>query len=365
MTGPEPRPWIKQLDVYVGGKSKTDGAVKCVKLSSNESALGTSPKALDAYHAEAKNLHRYPDASYHDLRAALAAKYDIEAEQILCGIGSDEVLKLACRAYLAPGDEVIFPRHSFMMYPIAAASYGGVPVEVDDVDYTANVDNMLAAVTDRTRIVFLANPNNPTGTVLSSGEVERLWRGLPDHVLLVIDGAYAEFIENEDYQDGIALVKKSKNVLMTRTFSKLYGLAALRLGWGYSCPEVAQILDSIRDPFNVPSATQVAGVAAIQDSEFETRARKYNSTWRAYLRAELIALGLDPVPSAANFILIRFPDTARKSAEAANDFLLSHGYILRWLPGQGLQDCLRLTVGTEEENKAVIQLLRDFMEQDT
>ena len=188
---------------------------------------------------------------------------------------------------------------------------------------------------------------------------------MPDHVLLVIDGAYAEFIENEDYQDGIALVKKSKNVLMTRTFSKLYGLAALRLGWGYSCPEVAQILDSIRDPFNVPSATQVAGVAAIQDSEFETRARKYNSTWRAYLRAELIALGLDPVPSAANFILIRFPDTARKSAEAANDFLLSHGYILRWLPGQGLQDCLRLTVGTEEENKAVIQLLRDFMEQDT
>lgn len=363
MSGPEPRPWIKNLDVYVGGKSHAEGVEKTVKLSSNESALGPSPKAMEAYLAEAEKLHRYPDASYHDLRAALADKYDIDASQIVCGIGSDEILKLACRAYLAPGDQVIFPRHSFMMYPIAAASFGGVPVEVDDTDYTANVDNILAAVTDRTRIIFLANPNNPTGTYLAAREVERLWRNIPDNVLLVLDSAYAEFVEEDDYQAGIELVQKSTNVLMTRTFSKLYGLAALRLGWGYACPELASVLDRIRDPFNVPSATQVAGVAAVKDTEFEQKARRHNTQWRDYLKTELTALGLTPIPSVANFILIRFPDDKEKSAEAANEFLLKRGYILRWLPGQGLGHCLRLTVGTETENRDVIRLLKEFIGQ--
>ncbi|MBL4802948.1 MAG: histidinol-phosphate transaminase [Emcibacter sp.] len=363
MSGLKPRPWINELDVYVGGKSHTIGVEKSVKLSSNESALGSSPKAVEAYHAEATSLHRYPDASYHDLREALAEKYDIEASQIVCGVGSDEILKLACRAYLAPGDEVIFPKHSFMMYPIAATSFGGIAVEVDDTDYTANVDNILAALTDRTRIIFLANPNNPTGTYISAAEVERLWQNIPDNVLLVLDGAYADFVVAEDYQAGIELVKKSSNVLMARTFSKLYGLAALRLGWGYACPEVARILDSIRDPFNVPSVTQVAGVAAVKDVDFEKKARAHNIQWLNYLRTELISMGLDPIPSVANFILIRFPSAQGATAEAANDFLLKRGYILRWLPGQGLGDCLRLTVGTEEQNRAVIQLLKEFMGQ--
>jgi len=363
MTGLIPRPWITQLDVYVGGKSQTEGIDKSVKLSSNESALGASPKAIEAYLAEADTLHRYPDAAYRDLRAALSEKYDIEPQQIICGIGSDEILKLACRAYLAPGDEVIFSKHSFMMYPIAATSFGGIPVEVDDTDYTANVDNILAAITDKTKIIFLANPNNPTGTYLPVAQVERLWQSLPGHILLVLDSAYGEFVTNDDYQAGIELVKKSQNVLMTRTFSKLYGLAALRLGWGYACPEMASILDRIRDPFNVPSPTQVAGIAALKDSDFEEKAKAHNATWRAYLTEELTAMGLDPIPSAANFILISFPDEEKFSAGAANDFLLKRGYILRWLPNHGLDHCLRLTVGTAEQNQAVIRLLQEFLGQ--
>ncbi|MBL4612197.1 MAG: histidinol-phosphate transaminase [Emcibacter sp.] len=363
MSGLKPRPWINKLDVYVGGKSQTDGVDVSVKLSSNESALGASPKAVEAYLDEAETLHRYPDASHHDLREALAEKHDIEAEQIVCGIGSDEILKLACRAYLAPGDEVIFPKHSFMMYPIVTTGFGGLSVEVDDTDYTANVDNILAALTDRTRIIFLANPNNPTGTYLPSAEVDRLWQNIPENVLLVLDSAYADFVENDDYQAGIELVKKSRNVLMTRTFSKLYGLAALRLGWGYACPEVASILNRIRDPFNIPSVTLVAGVAAVKDVDFENKARGHNIKWLDYLRTELTAMELAPIPSVANFILIRFPDTKVKTAEAANDFLLKRGYILRWLPGQGLGDCLRLTIGTEAQNQTVIGLLKEFMEQ--
>ena len=362
MTGPEPRPWIKELDVYVGGKSHTDGIEKTVKLSSNESALGPSPMAQQAYLDEVSRLHRYPDAIYHDLREALAEKHKIETWQIVCGIGSDEILKLACRAYLAPGDEVIFSRHSFMMYPIAATTFGGVPVEVEDTDYTSNVDNILAAITERTRIIFIANPNNPTGTYLARDEVERLWQNIPDHILLILDAAYAEFVDKADFEAGIELVRKSKNVLMTRTFSKLYGLAALRLGWGYACPEIAATLDRIRDPFNVPSATQKAGTAAVRDSKFEAKAQTHNNTELAYLRKELLALGLDPVPSVANFILIRFPGQGGKTAEAANIFLLKKGIILRWLPGQGLGDCLRLTVGTEQENQQVIHLLKEFLE---
>ncbi len=363
MNGLIPRPWINKLDVYEGGKSQAKDIAEPIKLSSNESALGPSPKAVAAYIAEADKLHRYPDAVYHDLRVALSERHNINPEQIICGVGSDEILKLACRAYLAPGDEVIYSKHSFMMYPIATTSFGGIPVEVDDTDYTANVENILAAITERTRIIFLANPNNPTGTYISAEQVDYLWQNIPDNILLVLDCAYAEFVSEDDYQAGIELVQKSTNVLMTRTFSKLYGLAALRLGWGYTCPEVASILDRIRDPFNVPAPTQVAGVAAIKDVQFEEKAFTHNAQELAYLRAELKAIGLEPLPSVANFILIRFPEQKHKSASAANDFLLEHGYILRWLPKHDLDDCLRLTVGTRGQNKAVIGLLKEFLEQ--
>lgn len=360
MTGMKPRPWLKNLEAYVGGKSKLDGAQKVVKLSSNESALGPSPAAMDAYRAEAATLHRYPDGSYHDLRAALAGKYALDPARIVCGVGSDEILKLACRAYVAPGDEVIYSRFGFMMYPIAAKSVGGVPVEAADKDYTSDVDQILSAVTDRSRIIFLANPNNPTGTYVPAAEIERLHNNIPDNVLLVLDAAYAEFVEQDDYDAGLELASRAKNVLMTRTFSKLYGLAALRLGWGYACADVAATLDNIRDPFNVPSPAQTAGVAALQDVDFERNAVAFNTQWLGWLSENIAALGLHVVPSVANFILIRFPSGV-KSAEAANDFLLKKGYILRWLPAQGLGDCLRLSVGTEEENRDVVTLLKEFM----
>ncbi len=360
MTGLVPRPWIETLDIYVGGKSKTAGVKNAVKLSSNESALGPSPKALDAYAKAAASLHRYPDSSYRKLREAIAEKHRLDPERIVCGIGSDEILKLACRAYLAPGDEVIYSRHGFMMYPIAAKSVGAVPVEAEDKEYTADVDNILARVTERTRIVFLANPNNPTGTYLPRTEVERLWRGLPDHVLLVLDAAYAEFVEAADYEAGIDLAGRAENVMMTRTFSKLYGLAALRLGWGYGNEKIIATLNRLRDPFNVPTPTEQAGIAALKDTVFEHQAIEHNRHWRNWLEEELQGLGLEVVPSVANFLLIRFPEGER-NAQAANEFLLKNGYILRWLPEQGLGDCLRLTVGREEENRAVAALLKKFM----
>lgn len=360
MNGPKTHSWIEDLDVYVTGKSKTRAHARPVKLSANESALGPSPMAMEAYRNEAENLHRYPDPAYHDLRAALAEKYSIEKNNIVCGVGSDEILKLACRAYLSPGDEAIFVAHSFLMYPIAITSIGGVPVEVEDENFTANVDNILAAITDKTKIIFIANPNNPTGTYISNDDIERLWQNIPDHILLVLDAAYAEFIDQEDYDAGIKMVEKSKNVLMTRTFSKLYGLAALRLGWGYACKEVSETLDKIRDPFNVPSSAQVAGVAALQDTEFEEKAFNHAKKWREWLSNELNALGLNVIPSYTNFVLFEFTDSD-KSALSANEYLLSRGYILRYYSGQGLHNFLRLTVGTEKENKDVIRLLKEFL----
>ncbi|MAU40844.1 MAG: histidinol-phosphate transaminase [Kordiimonas sp.] len=361
MQGPTPRPWIDTLGIYQGGKSKIAGIDRAIKLSSNESALGPSPKAMAAYREEATQLHRYPDPIYHDLRAALAQKYDLDPGRIVCGLGSDEILKNLCRAYAAPSDEVIYSRYGFMMYPIAAQAVGAVPVEADDDNFVAHVDSLLAAVTDKTRIVFLANPNNPTGTYLSAQELDRLHAGLPTNVILVIDSAYAEYVNFDDYDAGLELVAKAPNVVMTRTFSKLYGLGSLRIGWGYAQSEIAAVLDKIRDPFNVSGPAQKAAIAALQDHEFEEKALAHNSYWRRWLSDELTALGLTVIPSAANFVLVRFADTTI-SAEQANNYLMQKGYILRWLPGQGLADCLRMTVGLQEENEAVIGHLKELMQ---
>ena len=361
MSGPKTHNWIEKLDVYVTGKSKANSEKPPVKLSANESALGPSPKAMAAYKNAAEDLHRYPDPAYQELRLTLAHKYKIDQKRIVCGVGSDEILKLVCRAYLKPGDEAVFVAHSFSMYPIAVISVGGIPIEVDDVDYTANVDNILASVNEKTKIIFIANPNNPTGTYLPNNEIERLWKNIPDSVLLVLDAAYAEFINEEDYDAGISLVEKSQNVIMTRTFSKLYGLAALRLGWGYSCNEISETLDKIRDPFNVPSSAQIAGIEALKDTEFEKLAFDHNQKWRKWLMSELNTLGFTVIPSHTNFILFKFKDEI-KTAKVANDFLLSHGFILRYYNGQGLEKFLRLSVGTETENKEVISLLKEFME---
>ncbi|MEZ5757547.1 MAG: histidinol-phosphate transaminase [Emcibacteraceae bacterium] len=361
MSGPKTHSWIDDLEIYIAGKAKVDNVKNIHKLSANESALGPSPKAMEAYRNAAGELHRYPDPAYYDLREALAQKHNIKAENIVCGVGSDEILKLACRAYLSPGDHALYVAHSFSMYPIAIKAMGAKAIEVEDIKYTANVDNILSSLNDKTRIIFIANPNNPTGTYLPRSEIERLWKTIPDDVLLVLDAAYAEFVCADDYDAGIDLVEKSENILMTRTFSKLYGLAALRLGWGYSNAKIAETLNKLRDPFNVPSSAQIAGIAALKDTEFETKAIAFNKKWRNWLSAEISSLGLHVIPSATNFILFRFDDN-EKSAAAANDYLMKNGYILRYYKGQGLEKFLRLTVGTEEENREIIKLLGKFLD---
>ncbi len=361
MSGPKTHPWIEKLGVYSAGKSKAAGTAKPVKLSANESALGPSPLAMDAYRNEAPNLFRYPDPVYADLRAALADKYDLEASRIVCGVGSDELLKTACRAYLGPGDEALFVAHSFSMYPIAIKSVGAAAIEVPDVDYKADVDKILTAVTERTKLIFIANPNNPTGTYISRRDVKRLIENISSNILLVYDAAYAEFMDQDDYTDGIELVEHHENVFVTRTFSKLYGLAALRLGWGYAPKNVAETLDKCRDPFNVPSSAQAAGVAALKDTEFEQKVISHTAQWRDWLSTELSSLGLTVIPSVTNFILFRFDDE-NKSAASANEFLTKRGYILRYYSGQGLDKFLRLTIGTADENEEVIKLLKEFLE---
>ncbi len=362
MAGPVPHSWLDFLDVYEGGRSKAaPGVQTVVKLSSNETPFGPSPKALEAYAASAATIHRYPDATAADLKAAIADLTGLDPQRMVCGLGSDEVLKLVCRAYAGPGDEVIYSRYGFMMYPIAARSVGATPVEAPDNNFVADVDQILAAVTANTKVVFLANPNNPTGTYLPRAEVIRLVSGLPSSVVLVLDAAYAEYADAGDYTAGEDLVDQYPNIVVTRTFSKIYGLAALRLGWGYGSADVISMLDRLRDPFNLPTPTQKAGIAAVLDQAWVDDARSHNTKERARVTASLTALGLNVVPSQANFILIRFTRDGNRMAEAANDYLLKHGYILRWLPKQGLGDCLRLTIGLTEENDAVIALLRDFL----
>ena len=362
MTGPEPHSWVHNLDVYVGGKSKVSGAKQVIKLSSNESPFGPCQKAVDAYIHAADSLRRYPDGASLDLREAIGAAHGLDPAQIICGLGSDEILKLACRAYAGPGDEVIYSRYGFMMYPIAARAVGATPVEAPDQDFVADVDAILDRVTDRTQIIFLANPNNPTGTYMPKEEVERLARNLPETVLLVLDAAYAEYVERADYEAGDKLVDAFPNIIMTRTFSKLYGLAALRLGWGYSTPGIISTLNRLRDPFNVTTSAQMAGAAALTDHRFVDQARAHNNRWLPLLTERLEDMGLKVVPSVTNFVLIRFPEKHGITAEGANNHLTANGVILRWLPGQGLGNCLRMTVGLGEENERALDLLKDFIE---
>ncbi len=356
-----PRPGILDIEPYKPGKSKATGNVPPIKLSSNESAIGSSPKAIEAYHAAADALFRYPPGDPVDLREAIGRKEGLDGGRIILGAGSDELLQLLCRAYAGPGDEVLYHEYGFVIYPLAALSAGATPVTAPEVNMTANVDTLLAAVTENTRIVFIANPSNPTGTYLPIKEIERLHAGLPETVLLVIDGAYAEFCQKEDYAVGLDLVERAQNVVVTRTFSKLYGLAGVRLGWAYGPKDVIDVLNRIRGPFNVGSPALAAGMAAIHDTDFIERALAHNEEWLPWLEKEVAALGLDVTPSATNFILIHFPKEKGHDAAAANDYLMARGYILRKLDEYGLPDCLRCTVGLEHQNKGFVAALRDFV----
>lgn len=354
-----PRPGIMDIAAYVGGESSLAGHERVIKLSSNENPLGPSPKAVEAYRAMADRLHEYPDGGASRLRAAIGRRYGIDAGRIVCGAGSDELLGQLARAYAGPGDEVIFTEHGFLMYPIVTKSVGATPVVVRERDLSTDIDAILDAVTPRTRIVFLANPNNPTGTYVTAEEIDRLRGALPADVLLVIDAAYAEYVTRNDYEPGIRLVEAHDNVVMTRTFSKIYGLAALRLGWAYCPPAVADVLNRIRGPFNVNAAALAAGEAAVGDVAHVDAARAHNERWLAWTIAELEKLGLPTTPAVGNFVLVRFPSAER--AEAALLFLNGRGIIPRRVAGYGLPESLRITIGSEDDMRAVIAALADHL----
>ncbi|MCA0423235.1 MAG: histidinol-phosphate transaminase [Proteobacteria bacterium] len=360
---PVPRAGVLDIEAYVPGKSAAPAGVKLHKLSSNETPLGASPKAIAAYRAVAEKLELYPDGSSTGLREAIARRYGLDPARIVCGAGSDEILNLLTHAYIGPGDEGVFTEHGFLVYRIAITAAGGKPVVVKEKNLTADVDAILGAITPKTRIVFLANPNNPTGTYLPFEEVRRLHAGLRSDILLVLDAAYAEYVRRNDYAAGVELVSSAENVVMARTFSKIHGLAGLRIGWGYMPLHVADALNRIRGPFNLSAPAIAAGIAAIEDAGHVEAAFDHNERWLTWLTSQIEALGLKVTPSVGNFLLIGFPKAAGKTAKDADAFLTSRGLILRAVGAYNLPDHLRLTVGSEEANRLVVAALSDFLGQ--
>lgn len=359
---PQPNDGVMQIAAYVPGRDKAAPGVRLHKLSSNETPLGASPAAIEAYRQAADTLQIYPDGSAAALRTAIANVHGLNPDNIVCSNGSDELLGLLASTYIGPGDEGIFTEHGFLVYKIQILAAGGTPVVVPETDHRADVDTILAAVTERTKIVFLANPNNPTGTYLSDAEVRRLHAGLPPHVVLVLDAAYAEYVRRNDYASGIELVSANRNIVMTRTFSKIHGLAALRIGWLYGPAEIVDALNRVRGPFNVNAPAIAAGAAAIADRAHVDKAIAHNDTWLPKLTDAFEALGLKVTPSVGNFVLIHFPDDdPDRSAAAADAWLVQRGYVLRQVVPYGLPNALRMTIGTDEANKGVIEALTAFM----
>ena len=361
MSKPEAKPWINAIHAYTPGKAKSDDGRVLIKLSANENPLGCSEHATAALVETRSMLARYPDPASNALREALGAHFHLESDQIVCGTGSDELLNLAALGYAGPGDEIIYVRYGFSVYDIAARKTAATVVVAPDRDYGTDVDALLALVSEKTRVVFVANPNNPTGTWLSDGEIERLHAGLPSDCVLVLDQAYGEYME-DDGPAAFDLARRHDNVLITRTFSKIYGLAAERIGWAYGQPDLIVTLNRIRAPFNVTSAGQAAAIAALGDTEFVVSSRAHNLQWRDWMAGEIASLSnyrLHVVPSWANFLMVMFGGTC--TAETAYKALMDEGYIVRWLPGQGLGDGLRITIGTEEENRGLMTALRKIL----
>ncbi len=363
---PEPKPGILDISPYVGGRASVPGVAKAHKLSSNESPLGPSPAALAALDEAKASLSVYPEGSARLLRQAIAEFFNLNPARIVAsGGGSDELLHLLANAYLRPDDEAIFGAHAFLVYKIATLANSArpviVPEKLTNSGIKLDVEAMLAAVTPRTRMVFVANPNNPTGTCLNREEMARLHAGLPDHVLLVIDAAYAEYVGAKDYEAGLEMAAKFANVVMTRTFSKLYGLAGLRIGWMHASQAVCDAINRIRGPFNTSLMQQLVGVAALMDREHFWAAVKHNDRWLPWITAEIRKSGLRVDDSSANFVLIHFPAEGEKTAAKADAFLCQNGIILRGVANYGLPDALRMTVGTEEQNRLAVSVIQKFM----
>ncbi len=356
----KPLAHVLKIEPYLPGDSAVAGVTKITKMSSNETPLGPSPDAKSAALGAMDELERYPESSAAIVREALAERYGLDARRIVCEAGSEQLINLIARIFAGPGDEILYSAHGFIAYKIAALSCGATPVAAPEKNLTTDVDALLGLVSERTKVLFLANPNNPTGTSLPSGEILRLRRELPESVLLVLDGAYAEYVQDEDYTSGLELVSEYPgNVVVLRTFSKIYGLAGLRLGWSYSSLELAMALHRLRGVFTVTTMAARAAVAAVKDQDHEQRARDHNARWLPWLNEQLSALGLDMTDSKGNFVLARF--ASDEEAAAADFHLRSNGVITRTLKEYGLGDCLRVTVGLEEHNKALVGIVREFL----
>jgi histidinol-phosphate aminotransferase len=356
-----PNTGILEIAPYVAGESKASGSARIIKLSSNENPFGPSPKSLVALKNAALHLEHYPDANSTDLRTAIAAKFGLEQDRIVCGAGSDEIIGLVCKAYLSPGDEVIYSTHAFLMYGIYAKTCGAKCIEVAEQNLKPDLSAMCAAVTDKTKIVFVTNPNNPTGSFNSPAEIWALRDKLPPHVLLVIDDAYAEYAAIEDgYENGFALAKGRDDVVVLRTFSKIYGLAGLRLGYGYCPSDVADILNRVRGPFNVTMAAQVAGLAALSDDDFIAKSVAHNARMREWTKSQLEGMGLKVYPSAGNFLLVEFADA--DLAESARQNLKENGILVRQMGAYKLPCCLRISIGAQDDMHQMISTLKNFLE---
>ncbi len=360
-SGPIAKPGILAIEAYVPGESKVSGGIKPAKLSSNETPLGASPMAIAAFKAAVADLERYPDGQATALRQAIARRYGLDAGRIVCGSGSDELLGLIARGYLGPGDEAIYTAHGFLVYRIAILTNGATPVIAPEKNLHTDVDAILARVTARTKIVFVANPNNPTGTYCPIDEVRRLRSRLRDGILLVLDAAYAEYVSRNDYEAGLELVATTSNTVMTRTFSKIHGLAALRIGWAY-CPQpIADVLNRIRGPFNLSAPAIACGAVAMDDAGHMDAAKRHNDQWLPWVTAEIQGLGLVVTPSVANFVLFHFAEGSAKNAFDADAYLKSQGVLLRKVGAYGFPNALRMTIGSEADNKRAIAALNAYM----
>ncbi len=350
--------YLSEIENYKPGKAKISNTKdKIIKLSSNENALGTSAAATQAYKNCALEIARYPDGSCLSLREGIATKNKINADRIVCGAGSDEILALLTTAFAGHDDEIIYSEHGFLMYPISAKRVGAKAIKVKEKNLKTDIDAILAAITTKTKIIFIANPNNPTGSYLNKSEIEKLISQTPKNVLIVLDHAYEEFVVEKDYPNAIELVNQNSNVVTTRTFSKIYGLASLRIGWCYSSEEIANILNKVRGPFNVSEAAQKAALASLTDEEFFTNSVNHNKKWLDIFFEEFSKIkGIKAYPSIANFILVDFESI--ENCQNANSKFLENSIIVREMQAYGLPTCLRITIGTEEENLAVLKVLK-------
>ena len=361
MAPPKAKPGVLAINPYAGSEAGRGGNDRIV-ISSNESAFGASWRAMEAYSASSEDVRRYPEIDARSLREALADHHGLDVGRIICGCGSDQIIDLLTLCFAGPGDETLYTEHGFTMYPIATLGVGATPVAVPETDLSADVDAILERVNARTRIVFLANPNNPTGTYLPENELRRLHAGLPEDVLLVLDGAYAEFVVQDDYVAGEALVSEASNVVMTRTFSKIYALASLRVGWAYGPVEIIDVLDRVRPPFNVSAPAIAAAKVALEDIEHTDRSRAHNAEILPWFTQQVEALGLRVNPSVANFVIVQFDSNTLHNAKAAYRFLFERGIVTRRVAGYGLPDWVRMSIGTREEMEEVVATLKAFLE---